>query len=154
VDATGHVTLVELSIGRRVQSTHLARLHFLDLKDSRVEKEKANYLLRYYGPLMTMHERQAYSDLLGAAKMSNGITDAAALEAFRNSTRRWRSVSADNPQVLRLASEGLEAFVQRTAQRILDEYKEHIVFNECPRCGALLRTPRARQCRFCKIQWD
>jgi hypothetical protein len=101
VDATGHVTLVELSIGRRVQSTHLARLHFLDLKDSRVEKEKANYLLRYYGPLMTMHERQAYSDLLGAAKMSNGITDAAALEAFRNSTRRWRSVSADNPQVYR-----------------------------------------------------
>jgi hypothetical protein len=51
-------------------------------------------------------------------------------------------------QVLRLASGGIDVFVVRTAQRILDEHKNKIVLNNCPRCGALAKTPKARQCRF------
>ena len=116
--------------------------------------EKVRYVLRYYGFLMTRHEQRAYRDLRGAAKMSGGITDAASLESFRESTRRWRSVAADNSEVLRLSAKGLETFMQDTAQRILNEYKDYIVLNQCPRCDALLRTPKARQCRFCQIRWD
>jgi hypothetical protein len=118
-----------------------------------VNTEKARYVLRYYGYLMTRHEQTAYWDLQVAAKMSGGITDTAALESFRESTRQWRSVS-DNSEVLRLEAKGLETFMQDTAQRILNEYKDYIALNECPRCGALLRTPKARQCRFCQMRWD
>jgi ribosomal protein L40E len=41
----------------------------------------------------------------------------------------------------------------RTAQRILDKHSDEIVFNYCPRCGALAKTPKARQCRVCHHDW-
>jgi hypothetical protein len=123
-----------------------------------METEKARYVLRYYDDFMTKQERLAQRHLMGTAKATHGRTDAAAQIEVRSSRDPWRSVLSNDllsndPEVLQLASDGLDAFVVRTAQRILDEHSNEIVFNYCPRCGALAKTPKARQCRLCRHDW-
>jgi hypothetical protein len=63
--------------------------------------------------------------------------------------RGWLS---DDPAVLRLASNGYHVFTQKAAQRILADHKDEVFLN-CPKYGALARTPKAKQCRFCKFDW-
>jgi hypothetical protein len=118
--------------------------------------EKAWYVFNYFGlgHLMTKQERLAYRHLVGTAKAMRGRTDAGSQTVAKKTKnpvlREW--VSRD-PEVLRLASEGLDAFVERVAQRIIDEHRDKVAFNNCPKCGALTRTPKARQCRFCGFDW-
>jgi len=118
-----------------------------------MENEKAQYVLRYYGHFMTAQECLAQRHLFGTAKATHGRTDAAAQSEVRNSSHHLSRLLSNDPEVLRLASGGIDAFAIRTAQRILDEHKNEIVFNNCPKCGALAKTPKARQCRFCRYDW-
>ena len=48
---------------------------------------------------------------------------------------------------------GTDALYLRIAERVLREMPEQVEFNQCPRCGGLARTPRARQCRHCYFDW-
>ena len=127
----------------------LSRLPF----EEEMEREKAQYVLRYYVHFMTTRERVAQRHLFGTDKATHGRTDAAAKNEVRNSSHHLSRLLSNDPEVLRLASGGSDAFALRTAQRIPDEHKNEIVFNNCPRCGALAKTPKARQCRFCRYDW-
>ena len=118
-----------------------------------MENEKAQYVLRYYGHWMTTKERLAQRHLFGTEKATRGRTDAAAQNEVRNSSHHLSRLLSDDPEILQLASAGIGAFIDRTAQRILDEHSNEIVFNNCPKCGALAKTPKARQCRFCRYDW-
>jgi hypothetical protein len=119
-----------------------------------MDTEKAAYIVRYYGHLMTLQERLAQRHLTGTAKLTHGHTDAAAQREVENSSHPIaRDLLSKDPEVLQLASDGIDAFMVRTGQRILDEHSKEIVFNLCPRCGALAMTPKARQCRFCRHDW-
>jgi hypothetical protein len=102
---------------------------------------------------MTEHERLAYRHLVGTAKAAHGRTDADAQEEAKGSTIRFRKLLSDDLDVLRLARDGIEVFVSRTRQRILNDHRDQIELNCCSRCGALARTPKARQCRFCRYNW-
>jgi hypothetical protein len=114
---------------------------------------KAGYVIQYYKHLMTMQERLAHRHLIGTAKATHGRTDAAAQSEVANTSHPPRDLLSNDPEVLQLASDGIDAFMVRTAQRILDEHSDEIDFNYCPRCGALAKTPKARQCRFCYHDW-
>jgi hypothetical protein len=118
-----------------------------------MDVEKARYVLRYYGQLMTTSERLAHRHLMVTAKATRGRTDAAAQSQVANSSPLARELLSNDPQVLRLTNEGIDVFMVRTAQRILDKHGEKIVFNYCPHCGALAKTPKARQCRLCHRDW-
>jgi hypothetical protein len=102
---------------------------------------------------MTAQERRAYKHLNATAKATGGRTDVAAQLEVGNSSNPAREFLSNDPEALRLASEGFHVFMMRTAQRILDESCNEVAFNYCPRCGALARTPKARQCRFCRHDW-
>jgi hypothetical protein len=115
--------------------------------------DKAGYIVRYYNHLMTVQERRAHRHLIGTAKLTHGRTDAAAQAEAGSRSHPVRELLSDDPDVLELASEGIDAFVARTAQRILDEHANKVFFNHCPKCGALAKTPKARQCRFCYRDW-
>jgi len=116
--------------------------------------EKAWYVFTYFGHLMTKQERLAYRHLVGTAKAMRGRTDAASqAEAKKSASRGYRDLLSSDAEVLGLASDGLDAFVKRVAQRMLDEHRQEIAFNNCPKCGALTRTPKAQQCRFCGFDW-
>ena len=118
-----------------------------------MDDDKARYVVRYYGHLMTAQEQLAHRHLTGTAKLTHGRTDAAAQREVENSSHPVRELLSRDPEVLRLANDGIDAFIVRTAQRIVDEHSNEIAFNHCPRCGALAKTPKARQCRFCRHDW-
>ena len=120
---------------------------------NQLDLDKAWYVVRYYAHFMTVQERLADRHLTATAKVTHGRTDAAAQREVENSLHPVRELLSSDPEALRLASEGIDAFIVRTAQRILDEHASEVVFNYCPRCGALAKTPKARQCRFCRDDW-
>lgn len=123
----------------------------------KMEMAKVNYVFRYYGGLMTECERLAYQHLVATGKATHGRTDVAAQAEVRTGTTRecqyFRKLLSDDPRVLLLARDGLSIFVLRTGQRILEYHPDQIVFNCCPRCGGVARTPTARQCRHCGHDW-
>jgi len=117
-------------------------------------EEHAIYAFVYYGRLMTEHEKLAKSHLIATAKTTLGRTDPAAqAEAKGSNMDHLRRFLSDDPNVLALARDGYQAFVLHTGQRILHEHADQIVFNLCPECGRIARTPKARQCRHCGFDW-
>jgi hypothetical protein len=134
-------------------SEALQRGHTSEADCKQMDAEKARYVLRYYGQLMTKQERLAHRHLMGAEKATHGRTDAVAQREAGNSSHPARELLSNDPEVLHLASDGIDAFTARTAQRILDQHNNEIAFNYCPRCGALAKTPKARQCRVCRHDW-
>jgi hypothetical protein len=114
---------------------------------------EAKYVFHNYGHLMTPTEALAFRHLGGTMKATLGRSDRAAQEEVKNGStplRRWLS---DDPEALLLARDGYDAFVLQTGQRILNDNRGLILLNYCPRCGGLARTPKARQCRFCRNDW-
>jgi len=47
---------------------------------------------------------------------------------------------------------GKEKMQIRIAERLLKDSADTII-NNCPQCGKLARTPRAKQCRHCMHDW-
>jgi hypothetical protein len=121
------------------------------------------YVFQYYSHLMTEHERLAYRHLVGTMKATLGRSDVDAQKEAKSSVFYYcrKMVSddpsvlmlSDDPDVLLLACDGIEAFVLCTGRRILNDHRDQIVFNCCPRCGAVARTPTARQCPSCRYDW-
>jgi len=48
----------------------------------------------------------------------------------------------------------LLAFRERIAERIKDDAANgRLTLNRCPNCSRIVRTPKARQCRWCGYDW-
>ena len=52
----------------------------------------------------------------------------------------------------KLVELGKEQLQIRIAERLLRDAGDKII-NNCPKCGKLARTPRAKQCRYCRHDW-
>ena len=49
---------------------------------------------------------------------------------------------------------GLLQYRESVIQRLLRNVQSgSITINRCPKCGRIVRTPRARQCRWCGFDW-
>lgn len=59
----------------------------------------------------------------------------------------------NDKEALELLKDGETKFFINTAKRILNEHKDDIFLNLCPKCQKLARTPKARQCRHCSHKW-
>lgn len=57
-----------------------------------------------------------------------------------------------NEKVNALVALGKERLQLRIAERLLKEHENEII-NNCPKCGRLARTPKAKQCRYCGFDW-
>jgi len=78
--------------------------------------DKAWYVFTYYAHLMTKQEYLTHRHLVGTAKAMRGKTDAGSqAEARKSASRVYRDLLSSEPAVLLLASEGLDAFVERVA---------------------------------------
>jgi hypothetical protein len=129
------------------------------------ETDIETYVVGYFGHLFNESERRARKHLASEwylmryeEMLSRGIAHERARgqnlpERLTSLIPEWRNGLSDDPEILRLVSGGWQAFWKRTAKRILDEQQAEIVFNNCPACGAIARTPKARQCRHCKHDW-
>jgi hypothetical protein len=114
---------------------------------------RARYVVRFYDRFMSEPERLAYRHLAATGKLMHGSTDLTAQEKAKTARPQLLELLSDDPEVLQLAAGGLVEFILRTAERICRDHHEQITFNNCPRCGELAKTPKARQCRYCGHDW-
>jgi len=118
-----------------------------------ITTELAFYVFKHYTRLLTTTERRAKRHLLMTYKATMGRSDLRAQAEVRaqgGARAQWLS---DDPEVLALVADGLEAFQARVAERILAEHANEVVLNYCPRCSGLTRTPGARWCPHCGYDW-
>ncbi len=64
-----------------------------------------------------------------------------------------RRLLSYDPKVLELLKDGYDQFIENTAKRILEEERDKVFLNNCSKCGKLVRTPNAKQCRHCGHDW-
>src|SRR5690348_15965998 len=100
------------------------------------------YDMRWHAAHMTDVEKPAQRHLFATLKATMGRSDVAAQQEARNNKIEARFLSND-PEVLRLASEGYDVFVERTAARIL-RTADKLTSNRCPKCNGLARTPTSK----------
>jgi len=72
----------------------------------------------------------------------------ASLMNFRGEPR-W---DVDSPDAEALLADGADEFARRLIARLERDHSE-LIFNRCPQCAQLARTPTARQCRYCGHSW-
>jgi hypothetical protein len=122
--------------------------------DRRMDKELARYIIGYFSHLMTEKESRALRHLTTKEKLalSNHHSNDQAKEQ-RIKVFKEKGLLIDDVEVLALLKNGNTEFVNRTAERILNDNKDRIQINNCPHCGKLARTPYARQCRHCEHSW-
>ena len=102
---------------------------------------------------MTKQEKLAYRHLTGTLKSTQGRSDRAGKQDANNESHHLAGMLSDDTEVLLLANAGFQEFLEKTAKHILSKHVGEIILNHCPKCGTLVRTPKARQCRFCGHDW-
>ncbi|CAI8785659.1 hypothetical protein [Chryseobacterium sp. IT-36CA2] len=110
-----------------------------------MDRETINYIIRYFGKLLTRDEALALNHHMYTLKSSES-------EHIRNVMIKQGWINSD-PEVIKLLEHGYEVFEQNVVTRILTETPEKVFFNNCPKCNKLARTPYAKQCRHCGYSW-
>jgi hypothetical protein len=64
-----------------------------------------------------------------------------------------RVFGALDPAVTSALEEGHWAFLRRVRDRILAEDGDQVFINRCPVCRRIVRTPKAKQCLWCRHDW-
>jgi hypothetical protein len=107
--------------------------------------ELTRYIFIYQAHLMTEQERAANRAILGEEK-AHGV-EGSLREFYR------KHLCSTDPEVMKLVAKGREKFIADVVERILREQYDEVVFNRCPKCQALARTPTAKQCPKCFYSW-
>ena len=125
-----------------------------------VTEDQIEYIFKNYSGLLTMQESFAWKQLILRAKHNQHVTRENVPEELAK--KKWRtriewlkriSEGRDEEKVQKLIHLGWEQFHRMVATRILDEHRDDIFLNLCPRCNALARTPQAKQCPRCYYSW-
>jgi hypothetical protein len=123
-------------------------------REKPLDTDELQYILRFYGHLMSPFETGSNRYLLATFKLMKGRTDLPAQEEVRRSANTiCRDMLPDDAEILERTRDGYEAFERRTTQRILQAHSGETIFNRYPRCGRAAKTPRAQQCRFYHNDW-
>ena len=117
-----------------------------------LDPQVAYYVVHYHTDLMTDVERKAWRHLFATLKATMGRSDETAQREAQND-KIFSGMLSTEPNVLSLAKDGYQQFQLTTAARILRDSADKVFFNQCPACGALARTPSAKQCRNCGNDW-
>lgn len=110
-------------------------------------KAEEDYILKHYGSFMTLFEHAANRNFFFDMKLASNENPSHAYK------RSLESKKINKSEVLQLMEGGYERFRRNVAHRILKEHEAEIVFNKCPACNKLVRTPRAKQCQHCFHRW-
>jgi ribosomal protein L40E len=111
-------------------------------------KEEANYVFNHYNQLLPLREKAAFKHYYHSFKLRDD-PNAEVREKMYLKTG-WLT---SDPEILALLNNGYEQFVLDSAEKLIKNHKDRIIFNRCPKCNALARTPVAKQCRFCGYDW-
>jgi hypothetical protein len=113
-----------------------------------VDIETAKYISNYYHHFFNEKEIIAHKHLNSLFKLDGEPQDSPRYKIYKR--KGWITSDRD---ALELIKNGDTEFFINTAKRIIKECREEIFLNNCPDCGKLARTPKARQCRHCGNKW-
>lgn len=106
--------------------------------------EVTAFVFDHHRELLTEGERGLSLVRVGRCKT---VAHGEASAVFREDV--WRK---EHPELAALVDRtGVAEAMRRTAARVVEEHR--VVLPRCGQCGALLRTPRARQCVACGFDW-
>ena len=119
-----------------------------------LDQETIDYLINNYGRFFNEKERNAMTHQTTMFKLQHNvrIKKNATKDDLPEFLRKDAGLSTD-PAVLALLENGIEHFCARTAERMLQDHRDQIYFNNCPQCHKLARTHYAQQCRYCGYSW-
>lgn len=109
------------------------------------------YIYRHFHHLLTDQERAAERVLFAQSTQhtSRFRPEAKLAEFFR-----LPEIAATFPDLIRRIDEhGVAQVMRAAADRVLRDNPGVSILHECKRCGALCRTPTARQCFECGFNW-
>jgi hypothetical protein len=119
-----------------------------------MNQQTARYVVIYHPQFMNQLERRAWTHAIATEKAEAWRQHSSRLgESTREIPDRYSRSMSTNSEVLGLIEDGWEAFLERTATRILRDHASEIYMNRCPKCGEVTVTPNARQCRYCRHDW-
>ena len=111
------------------------------------DDELTKYVLDHYGHLCTDTEQLALRVLnlqLKAEHAQSPVIKSKLAEFCE---------TEHNPQVQEIVLSGRNAARREIRDRLLNDHREAIFLNYCPRCSALCRTPLAQMCVGCGHSW-
>lgn len=112
-----------------------------------MEETLNDYILAFCRDLMLLEETRAYRRVY-LTEYGLETTQRMAL----NSPKIEEMYGFQDPKTNALVKLGREELKRKIASRILAEHRDEVI-NNCPRCGKLARTPKAKQCRYCGFDW-
>jgi hypothetical protein len=134
----------------------------------KIDDTIVNYVISYHSKLMTNDERKNLFFLGEYYKKSyslNNEPDSGWIEGMK--TTKDKHIQKKKDSISKLVSfyrdkiENIDELIniefedyrKKIVERILNEHKNEIKFNICPKCKKIARTPNARQCRHCGYNW-
>jgi hypothetical protein len=110
-------------------------------------EEQVRYIMVYFRQFFTETERRAVRHTFSTEKLEHNNNP-----NFKSVYERNGWLTSDQG-ALDLLKNGYDSFALNTANRIVAENGDIVIFNNCPECGKLARTPTAKQCRHCGHDW-
>lgn len=107
--------------------------------------EVTYYIFNYRKDLLTEEENSAYRHL----SVSQNID----YVESENQKKALRKLLSTDENVLKLLEDGGNEFYKRTVERVFRDNPNNEILNLCPKCNALARTPKAKQCPKCYFSW-
>jgi hypothetical protein len=108
-----------------------------------MDKERASYILRFFSRLLNENESKAMRHQQSMFKLNNYSGKEKVPTAMQDYFQKgWLR---NSPEVLNLLDQGYDIFESNVADRIIRELPNKVLFNTCPKCGKLARTPQAKQ---------
>jgi len=110
--------------------------------------ENAEYIITYFSNLLSQEENIAIKHTNSCIIRGDDFEN----PKIRSFYLKHGWITEDQ-KVLQLLVNGYDNFQIQIAKRILEQNPDKVIFNNCPQCGKLARTPLAKQCRFCGNSW-
>lgn len=106
------------------------------------------YVLKHARSLMTGFERRCIE--LGVLQATAASSPSKSLKAY--AAERW--AAEGDEKIEEALACGVREFHARVCERLLRMAMDgELQVNRCPRCRRVVRTPTARQCRWCGRTW-
>ena len=103
-----------------------------------------DYVWDHGHPYMTELERMGVKAVHARFKAEN-----ASPKMAKMLLEKWGH--QNDPRVTEALSKGIREFKESVRDRLLNDHPEIVA--RCPKCNKVLRTPNAKQCRWCLYDW-